>query len=281
MINGAGHTIQGTGSGTGILMLRAQNVTIQNVTIKDFEVDINFWAVMNFPADSKYWGLGPASNNRIINNNLTAAGKTNLGFGCIDFRNANNTLISGNTIKSFSKVGIYCGWNLYNNIISNNEFVGCSISMTNASQATAIGNTVDGKPIIYLNGASNQIIDNAGQVLLFNCNNITIKNLHPLPDYGKSIQLVETKNSEITNCQVYISLMNSNNNSIHNNSQSTIELSGSSYNKIFSNAITKLVCVLSSMVHPTTTKSMRTTFQTAATLLMPPVSITQGETLMA
>ena len=70
VIDGAGHTIQGTGQGTAIFMIRRQKVTIKNLNIKGFGTGINFWAINNWPPDSKYWGLEPASNNQILDNTL-------------------------------------------------------------------------------------------------------------------------------------------------------------------------------------------------------------------
>lgn len=251
VIDGAGHTIQGTGQGTGILMMRRQNVTIQNVNIKGFGTGINFWAVHNWPIDSKYWGLGPASNNRILGNNTTTtltSPLTPLGWA-IDLREASGTLISGNTMTSPSKSGVFLGWDHYNTTIFNNRFIGCGLFLTSSNQTTVLDNTVDGKPLVFLDGASNQVIDDAGQVLLFNCNNITIKNVYPTADLRNVIQLSGTSNSEITNCSGHIALSSSHNNTISKNqlrdigqirteTPNAIELSSCRYNTIFGNNIT-------------------------------------------
>ena len=39
-------------------------------------------------------------------------------------------------------------------------------------------NTINGKPLVYLQTQSNQIIDEAAQVILMDCNNITVKNVN-------------------------------------------------------------------------------------------------------
>jgi parallel beta-helix repeat protein len=103
---------------------------------------------------------------------------------------------------------------------------------------------VDGKPLTILDEASNQVVDGSGQVYLFHCNNIVVKNTQPFYDYGRTIQLVETKNSEVLNCKGYLTLTNSSQNTIHDNSLITIDLDTSSYNRIFANKIADTgVCV--------------------------------------
>ena len=242
IIDGAGYTLQGIGHGTAIYMLRKQNVTIKNFNIEGFETGINFWTVSNWPSDSKFWGLPPASNNQILDNNITVVGNifgdvTEAGWA-IYLQEAEGTLISGNTITSQDpKGGIYFGWTTADTSLFNNQFVTCRLYIRSSSQTVALDNTVDGLPLVFLDGASNQVIDNAGLIYLFNCENMTIKDIALLVDYGQTIQLSETRNTEITNCEGYITLTNSSNNTIHNNNPKTIELSGSNYNKIFTNTI--------------------------------------------
>ena len=256
VIDGAGYTIQGTGQGTGILMMRRQNVTIKNVNIKGFGTGINFWAVHNWPPDSKYWGLEPASNNRILDNNITIPVIQGiieaevLAWG-IYLQEAHDTLISGNTITSQDpKSGVFCGdWSCYNNTFLNNRFVGCGLFLTSSNQNTILNNMVDSKRLIHFEGASNQVIDGAGQVFLFNCNNMTVKNVDSPVDLTISVYLSGTTNSEITNCSGHISLADSRNNTISENrlvnAKSTVrtsalcalELLNCQYNTVFGNDI--------------------------------------------
>ncbi len=241
IIDGAGYTLQGIGHGTAICMMRKQNVTIKNFNIEGFETGINFWTVDNWLSDSKFWGLPPASHNQILDNNTvvgTIFGDIMEAGWAIYLQEAEDTLISGNTITSQDpKGGIYFGWTTAGTSLFNNRFVTCRFYIRSSSQTVALDNTVDGLPLVYLDGASNQVIDDAGLIYLFNCENMTINDIELLVNYGQTIQLSETRNSEITNCEGYITLTNSNNNTIHNNNPKTIELSGSNYNKIFTNTI--------------------------------------------
>ena len=107
-----------------------------------------------------------------------------------------------------------------------------------SNQTVASGNTADGKPLIFLDSVSDKAFNDAGLVYLFNCSNIVIKNVQPQYDYETTIQLVETRNSEISNSRGHVFLVNSTGNSIHDNLLSSAELMSSSYNRIFANKIT-------------------------------------------
>lgn len=247
IFDGAGYTVQGTGHGTAIYMLRRQSVTVKNFNIIGFETGVNFWTVRNWPSDSKFWGLPPAYNNQILDNNITVKGTVSgaeAGWA-IYLQEAIGTLISGNTLTSQDpKGGIFFGFTTGETSLLHNTFVTCGLYIRNSTQTTAIGNTIDGKPLVFLDGASNQVINNAGLVYLFNCENMIIKDIQPSVDYGKTVQLVGSRNTEVTKCEGYIILINSDNINIHDNFLKTIELLESNYNKIAQNTIiTNGVCI--------------------------------------
>lgn len=258
ILDGAGYILQGKGYGTAIYMRTRQNVVIKNLNIKGFEVGINFGTINNYPSDSKFWGLQPATNNQILDNTINYE----TGYG-IFLKDTENTLISGNVITAQDpKGGIYISPSSTNTSLFNNQFFSCHIHIKSESQTVGLNNTVDGTPLVILNGESNQVIESARLVYLLNCENMTIKNIEMVVDYGQSIWLLDTRNTEVTNCEGYITLINSdnnniydnypkiielsnsNNNTIHNNYPKIIELSGSSFNKIFLNRIVEGVpCV--------------------------------------
>ena len=247
ILDGAGYSVQGKGYGTAIYMLRRQSVTIKNFNIIGFETGINFWTVRNWPSDSKFWGLPPASNNKLLDNNITVEGTVSgaeAGWA-IYLQEAIGTSISGNTLTSQDpKGGIFFGFTTAETSLVNNTFVTCGLYIRNSNQTSAIGNTVDGKPLILLDGASNQVINDAGLVYLFNCENIVLKDIQMLVDYGKTIQLVGSKNIKVTNCEGYVILINSDHNTINDNYLRTIELLESNYNEIAQNTIiTDGVCI--------------------------------------
>ncbi len=244
VLNGAGYTVQGSGYGSAIYMLRCQNVKVENFTIKGFQTGINFWLVNNWPINASYLNLPSAFNNEIVNNKIETSVNVNNNESieagwCIYLCDALETTILGNTfISQDHKGGVYFDTTTSKTQLINNTFVGSRIHSLTSNQTVASGNAVDGKPLIFLDSASNKAFDGAGLAYLFNCSNIAIKNVQPQYDFETTIQLVDTNSSEISNSRGHVLLVNSTGNTIHDNLLSRVELVSSSYNRIFANKIT-------------------------------------------
>lgn len=242
--DGAGYAIEGSGTGTAIYVLRSQNVTIKGCHINGFETGINFWTVTNWPSSSSYIGLPSASKNQILNNTIAVVGSVfsnsskEAGW-CIYLCDAVETLIAGNTFNSKDhRAGVFLETTTSQTSLVNNTFVACGIYALQSDRTTASGNLVDGKALVYLEDKSNQAIESAGLVYLYNCTNVSIKNVKPTYDYGRTIVLVETQDSEISNCRGHAVLINSNRNTIHDNLLNSLEMVTSSNNRVFANKIT-------------------------------------------
>ncbi|PVX23055.1 MAG: hypothetical protein CW691_11745, partial [Candidatus Bathyarchaeum sp.] len=242
VIDGAGHTIQCNGTGVGVFLRSMYNITIKNLNIKGFSVGISSYAIDLCPEDVPIQ-RGRGLNNKIINNTITVVNSTStmtdkLGGWGIYVEFANNTFVSGNTITAQNpQKGIYCGGGCSNTTLVNNTLTGCGLRLFGVETNTLVGNTIDGKPVVHFDGASNQVIDGAEQVFLVNCSNMTIKNVHPSKSYMIVIQIEKTKNSEIANCKGNIVLTDCVNNLVHDNSPNIIALVSSGCNKVFRNSI--------------------------------------------
>jgi parallel beta-helix repeat protein len=148
-IDGAGYTLQGTGSGYGIELSYRSNVTIKNMEIKNFEVGI----LLSFTSD-----------NTISGNKITAFDSCGI---YMDLYAPHNT-ISGNTITAPSKVerhGIFLGQTSGNNIISGNYIDGFyeygirgGASSNNIISGNTIRDTFNG--IWFSGGSNNRIYHN-------------------------------------------------------------------------------------------------------------------------
>ena len=139
----------------------------------------------------------------------------------LDIYGENNT-INGNTISNNN-----CGINLEgsNNNIASNSFVYDGLYVYNPLHNNVIGNTVNGKSLVYLEDESNIIIDSdAGQIILINCDEITIRDLE-LIDTHIGIILIKSNNCIISD------------NEINSNNNNGIDLYRSSYNEIKNNQI--------------------------------------------
>jgi parallel beta-helix repeat protein len=128
IINGAGYTVQGNGSGTGVDLTGISNVTIENTEIKVF-----------------YYGiyLSSSSHNSISGNNITK----NSGDGIYLYGSSNN--VTGNNITKNNCYGIELEFSSYNtvsgNSITNNlAGIGFYCSSYNTISGNSITNIASG-----------------------------------------------------------------------------------------------------------------------------------------
>jgi parallel beta-helix repeat protein len=167
------------------------------------------------------------------------------------------TLID-NTVDGVRDYGIYLmsSGNCYlrNNIMTNNNYNfnigGSYYEDTDYIQDIDTSNTVDGKPIYYLVGATNVVIDSftdVGFVGLVNSDHITVKDL-TLVHNSHGVFLVGTSDSTLQNLQISnvrhgITMLNSDGNIVNGNTVSSrpiygIHMVGSNLNTITGNTFT-------------------------------------------
>ena len=234
IFDGSGRTIRGTGTGVGIAVYGRKDVTIENTMIIDFGVGIELRAT-DFGSNST------ASNNRIIDNYLESE------YWGISL-DTDNGVISGNTIVSKNgKYGVLFHCN--NTVFSNNAFVNGGLARYESAVLNVFsGNTINGKPLVYLEGQASQVVENAAQVFLVDCKNMIVRNIDTTAHLRVTIALSGTSNTEISNCKGNIVLGNSHSNTIIDNhltdvgsmvsySSSAIEVSASNNNTIIGNSI--------------------------------------------
>jgi len=207
VVDGVGYTLQGTGSGTGIVLSGRSNVTIKNTEITTFNFGIYF---------------SYSSNCSIVGNNITE--------------------------NKWGGIWLGAGLPSNNNSISGNMFINNGLVVYDSYWNVVEDNLVNGKPLVYLEGVSGFKIENSGQIILINCDNIHVENFD-LSRTSIGIELWNTTNTKITgnniteNNYVGILLYSSSNNSISgnnvtNNNLDGIDLRYSSDNSISGNNIT-------------------------------------------
>jgi len=137
VLDGNGHSLTGLGNGKGIYVSSVSNVTIENLTVSQYDVGIY---------------LNSSSNNTITN--VTANNNNYIGI---------YLLSSGsNTIKDsvLQNNGIFVVWESYNNIVENTTVNGKPLVYLENVQNYEVNES-----------------SNAGQVILVNCKNVIVKNL--------------------------------------------------------------------------------------------------------
>ncbi|MDD3791915.1 MAG: NosD domain-containing protein, partial [Candidatus Bathyarchaeota archaeon] len=151
-----------------------------------------------------------------------------------DYRRTIQLQATDNSIVTSCK-GVIALIDSTNNSITNNRFIECGLDLYTLAEKTLNNNTIDDKPVVFITGKSNEVIDGGEQVFVYNCQDITVRNVAPNNDYRRTIQLQATDNSIVTSCKGVIALIDSTNNSITNNPAKTIALFSSNFNRIYSN----------------------------------------------
>jgi len=203
-------------------------VTKNNITNSTVGVYLSFFSEYNMLMENAVTNntvgieLSYTSNNRISKNKITA----NQHGGIVLDASARYNLIMENTFTNDGLVIEYVHEkDPYPNIVQNN--------------------TVNGKPLVYLENATNYDVSDAGQVILINCDNIRIENLN-ISKTSVGVLLYGTKNSIISKNLIVdnfhgIRLQNSSTNLIAKNevirNKSGVMLIRSNHNTITENTI--------------------------------------------
>ena len=162
----------------------------------------------------------------------------------INLVRSSDNIITSNTISSNTGDGIYLG-SSEGNTITRNTFFKDGLIVFYPSYNIVENNTVNSKPLVYLENEIDRTITDAGQIILINCDNIIAENLN-LSDTDIGIELWKTNNTKIKNnvfsntiYGIYLGYSNSNTitgNNISNNEEGIV-LKSSHVNTITDNTI--------------------------------------------
>jgi parallel beta-helix repeat protein len=174
-LDGAGYTVQGTGSENGISLAGRSNVTIKDMTIREFSTgvystssDNNTFSGNNIATRDHGIILDSSSgNNSISGNNITA----NYRYGIWLYSSSNNS-VSGNNITASYGYGIW----LYSS--SNNSVSGNNITANHLAgiclDSSSGNNSISGNNIA--NNYDGIILDSSSGNNSISGNNITANN---------------------------------------------------------------------------------------------------------
>jgi len=153
---------RGYGYNSGLKLYHAHNCTIEHMVFTD-----NCWAAEIRDSENCMF-----KDNQIIDN---VQGGVHLVFA--DAAVIKDCFFTGSERRGLQ---IFKG---NDQIIMENTFINCGISMGaqpppgNTIHCTITDNTVNGKPLVYLEQEQGKIINDAGQVILNQCKGIIIRNL--------------------------------------------------------------------------------------------------------
>jgi PGF-pre-PGF domain-containing protein len=193
-------------NGCGVFVAESSNSTLYNLTVSE-----NEFGILGMIADSSN-----CSNNTLKNNS----------YG-IYLRSGENNYLSNNSVSE-NGFGLMLASDysvLRNNLLSRNSYnFGAHAFSEGGTVDIDTSNLVDGKPIYYLRGESDRVLDvssNAGTVYLVDCKNITVRD-QVLKNNMYGLSLYNTTNSSFENNTVDLNmggiyLFDSANNIIYNN----------------------------------------------------------------
>ncbi|MGQ4891331.1 MAG: right-handed parallel beta-helix repeat-containing protein [Candidatus Njordarchaeia archaeon] len=211
---------------SGIELNSSYNNTISNNTITDmswvgFNIDdsTNNTISNNFIANFTNYGIEvmEAPNNTFIGNHIIG------GEYGMRFLESNGTQILENIVEDSSYYALRIK-EMFHNTIKSNVFYNSGLWVDTSYYNTVENNTVNGKPLIYMEFVNDTSIENTsvGQIILVRSNNITISNLE-ISNTSVAIEIYETNLILIANStfknnkRVGVYLLYSNNATVINN----------------------------------------------------------------
>jgi parallel beta-helix repeat protein len=250
IVDGAGCKLQGPGywGPRGVGLDEISNVTIKNMKITAFGDGIS----LGYASNNTFYGnditnnmlgirLSPSEYNNITGNNIAENTVTS-----IELYNSHNNTILGNNITNNED-----GMHLYfsnNNSVLANTFLNDGLSIYDSHGNVAEDNIVNGNPLVYLEEVIDRKVEDAGQVILVNCDGIVVENL-TLSNTDRCVELWNTNNTKIadnimTNNSYGIVLYWSSNNNLSGNcikanSERGIQCYEGSNNTIVGNNVTQ------------------------------------------
>jgi len=228
----------------------ADNGTLTNNTVSSNSCGIelvysrNNTLTGNNIVSNSHWGMLLKNSN---DNNLTSNTVSDNSKSICLSKSNNNNLSNNMVMVSNARYGLIMGSSINNNITNNTLNDGISIGgyeLSYCNTHTIKGNTINGKQIYYYKDTSGiKVPEDAGEVILANCMDMTVKNINASSSYV-GIEVLFTKNSQIldndlSSNNLGISLRISSNNKIRGNIVSKIDARGINLDRSESNEITK------------------------------------------
>ncbi len=189
----------------------ANNCTIFNNIITGIEIKgsnntIENNIVISTPDKGVHWGIdiSYSSKSNVVKNNTIS----NYRIGIWISSHTLGNMIIGNKISDcYEGITIYT-YRTRDTKVTDNVMINCGLLLTGSGSLEEVtshiiaNNTVNGKPLYYYVNASNlEVPTDAGQIILVNCTNITIKNL-ALSNTTTGVETFYSSNITIYNCTI-------------------------------------------------------------------------------
>ena len=240
-------------SGTGIKLYHVHDTVITNILITRAQIAMlltyaTYTSIThNLIVDPGLNGIIVYSSDNIIDGNTIMGNLDPYTQPVGIYLSGSRNTVSDNTIKAMVGNATH-GISLNaatDSVIEGNTLVNTGLEWHISERNNFANNTVNGKPLVFLVGQSDQVIDDAGQVFLINCTRMTVQNL-TLFNSGDGIYLYGNTDSIVQHCHISscwsgIDLEASQDNIVQNNTMTNCEYGISIYqgdsNRIENNTI--------------------------------------------
>jgi len=196
-------------SGTGIRLFKARYADVSDTIIRNTFTAISLTDAAhttvshNIIIDPYDSGITVFSSNSTISENSIIINYDPYVRPDGIHLDGSDNYIFNNSVKAMvgNATGGISLWESTGNVIEANTLFHTGFECYKSEANTFINNTVNYLPFVFLVGQSDQVIDDAGQVILVNCTRMTIQNL-TLSHTHYGIYLYGTTDSVIQNCLI-------------------------------------------------------------------------------
>jgi parallel beta-helix repeat protein len=191
VLDGGGRAVRGSGSGKGVVLTNAPGAAVKGLVISGFEYGI----------------FVNGSSGCLVAGNRVVGGRVGIGLWSSLNCNVESNVVEG------SMVGVFLEGSGGASIV-NNELVGTGLYVRRSYGNRVTGNSVNGKPLIYLEGVSGgEVAGSAGQVVLVKCRDLRVTGLS-IANTSVGVLLSECEGVKLikvftANCTIGIDIWNS------------------------------------------------------------------------
>lgn len=196
-------------SGIGIKLSNARDTIIAGTLITRAQIAIflsgasDTWVTNNIIIDPGLNGILVLSSDSYIDGNTIMGNLEPYTKPIGIYLSGSGNTISHNTITAMvgnatDGISLNDGTD---NVLEGNVLVNTGFVWYASERNTVANNTVNGNPFVFRAGQSDEVIDDAGQVILINCTRMTVQNL-TLFNARYGIYLDGTTNSIIQHCSI-------------------------------------------------------------------------------
>ncbi len=152
VLNGNGHLVKGSGVGVGVHLRGVTNAVVRDLRVEGFR-----------------YGVSVNGSTGVALVNVSVA-LSRVGVGVA---NSSEILVEASVFQS-CMVGVFVEWSSRCRLLGN-TFKGCGLYVRGSYGNEVEGNTVNGKPLVYLEGVQGGSVKGvAGQVVLVRCRNVAV-----------------------------------------------------------------------------------------------------------